>query len=352
MRFLTVGPTQLFDSVPSYIEEALKNNICSISHRSKDFENIFRATTSALKELMDIPEDYHIFFLSSATESMERIIENLVDEKSFHFVNGAFSNRFFTIAQESGKKPEKIEVDFGEGFDFNNLRLPENTDLICFTHNETSTGVMIDLKDIYKFKEQNPDSLVAVDIVSSAPYCNIDFRKIDAAFFSVQKGFGLPAGLGVLIVNDSCIERSKQLRKKQSIGSYHNFLTLLQKSEKNQTPETPNVLGIYLLGKIAEELNRYGIDNIRKETQQRADILYSFFENNDNYEIFVKEKKIRSSTVIVINALDGSEKIINKLRQNNYLIGAGYNNFKKTQIRISNYPMVTMHDVKEIIKHF
>ena len=114
--FFTPGPTQLYPNVAKYIEEALKEEVCSISHRGSKFQQIFHNTTKSLRKLLRIPESYHVFFLSSATEAMERVIENLVAENSYHFVNGAFSERFFTIAQELGKVPEKYEAEWGKGF--------------------------------------------------------------------------------------------------------------------------------------------------------------------------------------------------------------------------------------------
>ena len=45
-----------------------------------------------------------------------------------------------------------------------------------------------------------------------------------------------------------------------TIGSYHSLPSLWSKYKTYETPATPNVLGIYLLGKIAEDMNRKGIE--------------------------------------------------------------------------------------------
>src|SRR3989338_5072964 len=322
--FFTPGPTQLYPNVAKYVKEALKEEVCSISHRGNEFQQIFHNTIKSLRKVLRIPESYHVFFLSSATEAMERVIENLVAENSYHFVDGAFSERFFTIAQELGKVHEKYEAEWGKGFDFNEKN-PDHTELICFTQNETSTGAAIDLEDIYNIKKNNNDNLVAVDIVSSVPYVEMDYSKIDCAFFSVQKGFGMPAGLGVLIANDKCIEKSKFLQnKKYDVGSYHNFHSLLKSSDKNQTPETPNVLGIYLLGKVCDDLIGQGMEKIRKETEKKAQMIYDFFDNHTIYRPFVGNKAIRSKTVITINCPNPAD-IIKKLSEYGFIVGSGYN---------------------------
>ncbi|MEO6694181.1 MAG: aminotransferase class V-fold PLP-dependent enzyme, partial [Ignavibacteria bacterium] len=189
--FFTPGPTELYPEVKDYLAQAFDENVCSINHRSKEFIEIYKFSVNELKKLLNVPDNYFIFFLSSATECMDRIIQNCVEERSFHFVNGAFAERFYKTAIELNKKAEKIEVQYGQSFDFENIKITNSPELICITQNETSTGVAIDPDKIYKLKEKYTDSLIAVDIVTSAPYVNLDFNKIDCAFFSVQKGFGL-----------------------------------------------------------------------------------------------------------------------------------------------------------------
>src|SRR5688500_3811139 len=293
----TPGPSQLYFTVADHVREAFREGIPSLSHRSKKFEQIFRATTDGLRELLNIPANYHIFFTGSATEIWERIFQNLVEETSFHLVNGSFSKRFHEIGIQLNKTSKKIESPAGQGFE-NDLSVPPDTELIAVTHNETSTGVSLPLELIHILKEKNPHALLAVDAVSSLPYPAFNYHLVDSLFFSVQKGFGLPAGLGVWMVNEKCVAKSEALSAKNvPIGSYHNIPTLLSHALKNQTPETPNVLAIYLLGKVVSDFLRRGAANIRKETEYKAAILYRALEANRFVSPFVTEKDFRSKTV-------------------------------------------------------
>src|ERR687897_714959 len=95
---------------------AFREGVPSLSHRSKKFEGFYKDTVTGLRELLDLPANYHIFFTGSATEIWERLLQNLVDENSFHLVNGSFSKRFFEVAQQLNKKPSKNEVVNGAGF--------------------------------------------------------------------------------------------------------------------------------------------------------------------------------------------------------------------------------------------
>ncbi len=334
----TPGPSQLYFTVSDHARRAFKAGVPSLSHRSRKFEEISKEATDGLRQLLKVPESFHIFFTSSATEIWERVFQNLVEEKSFHLVNGSFSKRFHEIGIQLHKKPEKIEVAAGQGF-ASDLVVPDGVELVAVTQNETSTGVSVPLEDIYRIKEKAPNALIAVDAVSSLPYPDFDFNAIDTLFFSVQKGFGLPAGLGVWIVNEKCIAKAEALASKGiSTGSYHNISTLLAHAKKNQTPETPNVLGIYLLGKVVNDFLRRGIDNIRKETDYKAAVLYQSLEDNAHAKAFVAEKAFRSRTVIVADCGDNTERLAAFLATKGLYAGSGYGSAKKTQLRFANFP--------------
>src|SRR5258706_10220842 len=96
--FFTPGPSQLYPTVTNHIAAGLKKNIPSISHRSQRFQDIFHDAVDGIKTLLAIPKNYNIVFVSSGTESMERIIENTVEKNCFHFVNGSFSTRWYEVA--------------------------------------------------------------------------------------------------------------------------------------------------------------------------------------------------------------------------------------------------------------
>jgi len=334
----TPGPSQLYFTVEDHIRTAFRDGVPSLSHRSKKFEGFYQDTRQGLRELLDIPANYHVFFTSSATEIWERLLQNLVEENSFHLVNGSFSKRFFEIAQQLNKKPAKSEVDPGQGFD-NSISVPSATELIAVTHNETSSGVSLPLDFIYDLKAKNPRALIAVDAVSSLPFPDFDYSKLDCVFFSVQKGFGLPSGLGVWMVNDKCLAKAEALLSKGiSIGSYHNLPSLYAHALKNQTPETPNVLSIYLLSKVVNDMIRRGITNIRRETEYKAAILYQALEKRPELSAFVTQKSFQSKTVIVADCGDLTEKVAAKIAANGMHPGDGYGPFKKTQLRFANFP--------------
>lgn len=68
--FFTVGPSQIYPTVPSHIQKAIKDDILSISHRGPQFREIYKNTVDGLRKLLNIPPSYQIIFVSSALEAM------------------------------------------------------------------------------------------------------------------------------------------------------------------------------------------------------------------------------------------------------------------------------------------
>lgn len=339
--FLAPGPSELYFTVEDHIRNALKQNIGSISHRSNEFKEIFEESTGAIRELLQVPENFHVVFTGSANEIWERILQNCVIDSSFHFVNGSFSKKFYSFANDLNLNSSCIEKPLGEGFsDISNISIPSEAELISVTQNETSSGVQMPLDEIYKLKDKYPDKLLVVDAVSALPFISFDYNKIDSIYFSVQKGFGLPAGLGVWIFNDKMVEKSLQKQEKgHTIGTYHSIPKLIDQEAKNMTPETPNTLGIYLLGKVCKDMLRKGMDTIRNETIYKSTLLYSSFSGHKILKPAVKQSELRSQTVVVFDVLEGnSQDVIDKFKPQGLLLGKGYGNKKDSQIRIANFP--------------
>lgn len=351
--FFTVGPSQLFPGLKEEMVRAIDKDITSISHRGQQFMTIVADTTDKLRKIFEIPSDYRIYLQSSATEAMERIIENTVENSSSHFVNGSFSEKFFNISKMLGRHPKKNEVSRGTGFRLREYDEDNEAEVIALTHNETSTGVMLPVSDIYYVKKKNPKALLALDIVSSAPYKELDFSMLDAVFFSVQKGFGLPAGLGILIVSPAAFDKSmKLLSKGVSIGSYHSFEMMEEYMEKNQTFETPNVFYTYLLGWVCDRMLDIGVNKIREVNEAKAKYLYEFFDNNSRFKPFVKDRSSRSRTILTLETGKDTKVVMEHLKARGLIVSGGLGQEKGKIIRIANFYSHTNEDVERLISAF
>jgi phosphoserine aminotransferase len=353
MKFFTVGPAELYPGCEKHYREAFLQQIPSTSHRSHTFRKIYQETDEALRELMNIPSTHEIYFTASATEIWEKMIGNLVETNSFHLVQGAFSKRFYEFAQLMGKRASEYTVADGQGFSAQPLpTISPDTELICVTQNETATGIQVPVNRLQHLKKQLPLTLLCTDIVSSVPYVDLDFNLVDSAFFSVQKGMGMPAGLGVWIVNAACLEKSKRLEEQNKlIGAHFRLSSFHSNYTKWETPSTPNTTAIYVLGKIVRDMLNFGVGRIRLETDTKYERLTSFLQEQD---IFTRPEALESDysrTTFVLNTTKSSSEVNAYLAAQGMKVASGYGSHKEHQIRIANFPSSTVEEMEQLLHH-
>lgn len=351
MIYFTPGPTQLHPEVPAAMREVESSGLLSLSHRSPEFTRTVSATVEALRELLSVPQDHEVFFLGSATECMDRILSGVVKQHSFHLVNGAFARRFHQMGLELGLEALAAEVPDGEGFA--EVDLPSQAELVALTQNETSTGVALPPDWIAALARENPSVLVAVDVVSGWPHAHVDLERTDAAFFSVQKGFGLPAGLGVMVASPRLLEGARSLRKEIPMrgGGHHNLLSLAQAASTSQTVATPNMLGIHLLGVVARAYLKEGVRELRDATTRKAQLLYGAVEALPGWRPFVARPQHRSPTVVVAHREEGVgvQTLQSQLRDRGMEVGGGYGAWKGSHLRFANFPVHTLEAVERLV---
>ena len=335
--YLTPGPSHPYPRIREFMDEAWSRDIPAISHRGKAFSDVYSRTATAIKLLMDVPSDYTVMFVSSATEAMERTVQGVVYERSHHFIQGEFAEKWYKIARQLGKRPTATRAPAGRPFP--SFLVPAGTELVCITHNETSTGAIVPQPVLDKLVTSTHRPLVALDVVSSAPMTTLPWPFLDIVFFSVQKAFGLPAGLGVLIASPRAVQKSLELEAAGGqIGSYHSLPQLVSAAQKLQTPTTPNVMGIYLLGSVAEDMLNRGVGDLRAENAKRAAQLYEIVSGHKHMQPFVTEDSWRSPTVIVAEVTKGNDHLMRHMAEQQLVLGKGYKDFADAHVRIANFP--------------
>jgi len=341
--FFTVGPSPIYPQVPQWTQEYFELGYGSISHRSEAFQSMYEKMDIQLRKLMLVPASHAILIASSGSEIMERILQNCVKKSSFHFVNGAFSKKFYDYSLRLGLDAQKYEIEFGLGFE-TIPEISENAELICVTHNETSTGIKTSEEYIHSIKSSYPDKILAVDTVSSAPFVNLDFNLVDICFFSSQKAFGLPAGLGIWIIRRDLAENLVEKNISKDKAAHNTLSDYLKHYPNFQTPSTPNTLGVFLMGKVAENMNIQGRESLFETLIMKRQMFRKIFETNEY--LYSNFSSVSSDTVIAANCLQEKEKINQLLLDHNIICSSGYGSFKDTQIRFSNFPANSIQDIE------
>lgn len=333
------GPSKVYPQVEQYLQDAFNNGILSVNHRSDVFMQMLKHTIETLKIKLDIPSDYEVYFVSSATECWEIIAQSLITNSSLHVYNGAFGEKWMEYTAKIKSNVKGYEFDFNEIPTIEKILSFSECEVVCLTHNETSNGTALTSSFLSELRE-NTDKLIAVDATSSMAGVEFQWTDADIWFASVQKCFGLPAGLGVMVVSPQAIHKAEIVADK---SYYNSFLFMRDNFLKFQTPYTPNALGIYLLGRVVEQVKP--IRDISLEIKERAKDWYTFLPKN-GYQILVQNNAVRSDTVITVQAdRENVTRIKSMAKLAGIQLGNGYGQWKETSFRIANFPAITETDI-------
>lgn len=336
------GPSRVHDEIPRYVKDAAKLGIMSINHRSESFVRMSEQTIRLLKSKLGIPKNYMVFFTSSATECWEIIAQSLITDKSYHLYNGSFGQKWFDYTRRlhPGAMPLPFEVD--DVLDTTKLLFDQREGIICLTQNETSNGTQVTTAILKALKKNNPTYLVAVDATSSMGGIQLEFKNADIWFASVQKCFGLPAGLGLMVCSPAALEKAKAIGEK---NHYNSLTFMIEMMEKWQTPFTPNVINIYLLMRVLE--NTDSIDVVHRQTLSRYEAWRDFLSNRKDIGHLVSNSKVHSYTVLPVKGTEETVATIKKrAKKDGLLLGEGYGQFKPQTFRIANFPAIKSSEIK------
>jgi phosphoserine aminotransferase len=343
------GPSAVYPAVRQYLQDAFDEGWLSAPHRSEKVTSLVRQAVADLKVKLNVPQDYTVLLTGSATECWEILAQSLTPRRSFHLYNGDFGQKWLKYAQAI--RPASTGIEFGLEALPDVATLPfaaDDTDLVCITQNETSTATQLREGFILNLYNRLGGALLAVDATSSMAGLNLKFIKADIWFASVQKCFGLPAGLGVMVLSPRAVAQARELGEK---GHYNSLTAMLSQMLNHQTNFTPNVLGIYLLGRVLAD--REPIKTVHQHLVDRADKLYAFFEQATPLTPLVQNHETRSTTVI---ALRGEASLIEEIKrralEHGLHLGSGYGPHKSTTIRIANFPAVPDAAMEALVQFF
>lgn len=337
------GPSKIYPQVGGYFQEAMALGILERNHRSEAFQELFSTTKSLLKSKLNIPLDYEIVVVSSATECWEIITQSFIQHESYHFFNGAFGEKWWNYTQKIHPEAKKVSCRLDENPSLQ--MVDKNAELLAFTHNETSNGAVIAESFQKLVRSQFPNSLIAYDATSSMAGYEFDWDSGDIWYASVQKCFGLPAGMALMIVGPKAIRRAKEVDERDH---YNSFNFILKNALNNQTHHTPNIANIFLLNRLMQNVEN--ISAIHKNLKKRKEQLYRGLSKLEKLSPLIQFDKFQSDTVF---CLKGEKEVILKLKEEaekeGFILGNGYGEWKETTIRIANFPAISNQDYIDLI---
>lgn len=323
-----------------------------IGHRGGDFEALYASIQPNLKPILGTERPVFLS-TSSAWGVMEGAIRNLVQTKVLNLCCGAFSDKWYGVAQSCGKDAEKIQVEWGEAIDPEAVRakLAEGGfDTVTMAHNETSTGVMNDLAGIAAVVNEFPDVLLVVDTVSSLSAVPVEMDKlgIDVVLAGVQKALALPPGLAVFAISEAALERASTTEGR---GYYFDFCEFEKNTVKNNTPSTPAISLLYALKQKVDSIAEEGLE-ARFARHAKLNAMIHTWMAKHGFENFAPVG-FQSKSLTAIDNTGGRLDVpafIKALRaKHNVLINGGYGKIKGATFRISNMGNETEETMQTLI---
>jgi phosphoserine aminotransferase len=359
-------PTELlpsdgrFGSGPSKVRPAQIDALTKVSttylgtsHRQKTVKSQVGRVRAGFRQLFSLPDGYEVVLGNGGTTCFwDAATFGLIDEQSQHLSFGEFSSKFASCAQAAPflKDPQIIESEVGT----HPLPVADSSvDLYALTHNETSTGVAMEIRrPVGAASPADGGGLVAVDATSGAGGLRVDPNEFDVYYLAPQKCFAGDGGLWIALMSPAALERVERISASgRWIPTFFDLKTAVDNSVLDQTYNTPALATIFLLAEQLDWMNENGgLEWTASRCDRSAEILYTWAEQSGFARPFVAKETDRShvvGTIDFVDAVDASV-IAAVLRANGIVDTEPYRKLGRNQLRIAMFPAIEPEDIASL----
>ena len=247
-------------------------SVMEMSHRSREFMDIFAATKAKLKKELSVPDTHEILFLQGgASLQFSMIPLNLTAEgdTADYAVTGNFAN---IAAKEAGKYCRVNIAASSEATGFDRIPAQEELSLspeakyFYYCANNTIFGTA------WKYVPETGGVPIVCDMSSEILSHPVDVSKFGIVYAGAQKNMA-PAGLTVVIIDKALAGR--ELPYTPQIMSYRTMI------ENDSLLNTPPCWCIYMLSLTLDWVTAQGGVKAMEELRKaRAGIVYDFLDNS------------------------------------------------------------------------
>ncbi len=273
VHVFNAGPCLLPPAVLDEAVEAIRDfagtgvSLLSISHRTKEWEAVMDETRALWKELLKIPDDYEVVFLSGGA-SMEflYVAMNYLEKKAAYLDTGVWASKAIKEARGLGEV-EVVASSKDKNYSYipKGYVIPKDVDYFHITTNNTIYGTEIH-EDI-----DSPVPLIA-DMSSDIMSRPVDVSKYAMIYGGAQKNVGT-AGCTFAII------------RKDALGKVTRYiptmLDLRVHIDKESMFNTPPVFSIYVMHETLKWIkSQGGVEAVQKANVRKAQTLYDEIDRN------------------------------------------------------------------------
>ncbi len=345
-----------FGSGPSLVRKSdldaladLSEAYMGTSHRQSPVKDMVGRLRDGLSELFGLPDDWEIVLGNGgSTLFWDAATFSLISEKSHHLVFGEFSSKFATASKAAPHIGEPVVAEFEPGT--GPVIEESGADTYAFTHNETSTGVSMDLQR--PANTSADEAIVLVDATSAAGGMVWEPANVDCYYFAPQKCFASDGGLWIAACSPAAVQRINDISSRNRWTPAGLDLKIaLENSRKNQTYNTPALATIFLTVRQIEWMNNNGgLSWAANRSKMSSDHIYNWVENHELAEPFVTDSSVRSPVVSTIDLSTrvNADQVIDICKANGILDIGGYRKLGRNQLRIATFPAIELSDIEAL----
>ncbi|MGH9303742.1 MAG: phosphoserine transaminase [Acidimicrobiales bacterium] len=345
------GPSKIRPEAVSALA-ALGASFLGTSHRQAPVRDVVRRVREGIASLLSLPEDYEVVLGNGGSTAFFDIAAHcLVEHRSQHLCFGEFSSKFAASVAAAPflDAPVLLETEPGTH------PAPEasaEVDAYALTHNETSTGVQMEVSRPRYKSGKLAEGLVLVDATSAAGGLRVDAGELDAYYFAPQKCFGSEGGLYLACLSPAAVERCERIvASSRYVPAFLDLALAIANSRKDQTYNTPSLSTLLLLALQIEWFNdNGGLEFAASRCDASANIIYGWAERSDFARPFVQKPDERSHVVATIDFDEPvpAATVAAVLRQNGIVDTESYRKLGRNQLRIGLFPTVEPGDVEAL----
>ncbi len=250
-------------------------SVMEISHRSQTFDEIIHGAEQGLRDLLGIPDGYHVLFLQGgASLQFSMVPMNLLPAggSADYVLTGSWGKKALKEAKKVGAT--NVAADMADSRytrtpEAHELKLDANAAYVHITTNETIEGV--------EFKTEPDVGGVPLVADASSDICShpMDVSKYALIYAGAQKNLG-PSGVTVVIIRDDLLARIPD--------GLHTMLDYRTHAQNKSLYNTPNTWGIYILNLICRWVKEQGgLEGMARENAAKAQLLYDAIDATDFY---------------------------------------------------------------------
>ena len=250
-------------------------SVMEMSHRGKEFMSIYAETLASYRELLAIPDGYHVLFLQGGAIGQNAIVPmNLLRGKraADYIDTGDWAKR--SIAEAEHFCSVNVAAS-GEANGFTAIpprhewRLDPEAAYVHICANETIIGLE------YHWTPDTGAVPLVADMSSDILSRPIDVGRYGLIYAGAQKNIG-PAGLTLVIVRDDLLGGA--------LATTPSAFNYTVQAANDSMINTPPTYAIYLAGLVFAWIKRQGgVAAMAERNQAKAALLYEALDASDFY---------------------------------------------------------------------